>query len=131
MEKKPLVRWVLIGFVIVATAARESGLIENDPWGKFVGLVIAGLYTWGVLRRPGTAKALLPVFLIVGFSSCSVSDAYLKADADTYDAVAPAQKQYIEHDSALSAEQKARRIRTLDAWKLRIEKNGGKVGGGS
>ena len=128
MEKRSTIQWALVAFVIVATAARESDAIPNDPWGKFVGLLIMGLYTGGILKRPAaTAKVLLPFLFSRSLSACSVSELYLKSDADTYKAVAPFHAQYLEADPALSPEQKALRLNTLKAWKLRIEKVGGKV----
>ena len=47
--------WVFMGFVIVGTAARESGLIV-DPWGAFIGSIIALLYAYGIVSRPNPKK---------------------------------------------------------------------------
>lgn len=64
----------------------------------------------------GAAAAVL--FLL---ASCETpTAAYVEADRATYAAVAPAHRAYVEADATLTAEQRARRLRTLDAWELRI-----------
>ena len=90
LPKRTPIEWVLIIFVIVATAARESGVIPNEPWGKFIGLLIAGLYTWGILGRPSQAKGprgasqngwsrgarlILPFLLLFSLGSCALFQA--------------------------------------------------------
>jgi hypothetical protein len=35
--------------------------------------------------------------------------------------VAPEYRTYVEHDVGLSPDQKTRRLRTLDAWSIRLE----------
>jgi hypothetical protein len=51
----------------------------------------------------------------------TVPDPYWNADRQTYEAVAPEYKAYVEADAGLPVEQKARRQRTLDTWKLRVD----------
>jgi hypothetical protein len=46
---------------------------------------------------------------------------YVAAERATHDAVAPEYRQYVEQDPALSAEQQARRQRTLEAWAARLD----------
>lgn len=55
---------LITGAVLVATAARESGLLTmvcdhftrspefGQAFGTFVGSVIAGLFAWGYVKRP-------------------------------------------------------------------------------
>lgn len=49
----------LVVFALIATAAREAGLIDyaagpnlGPIMGKFIGGIVAGLYAWGFLKRP-------------------------------------------------------------------------------
>jgi hypothetical protein len=51
----------------------------------------------------------------------SPSGAYVAADRATYDAVAPEYAAYVAHDASLSDEQRARRDRTVQTWRLRLE----------
>ena len=46
---------------------------------------------------------------------------YVSADRATYDAVAPEYLDYVHADPALDEEQRARRTRTIDSWRLRID----------
>lgn len=46
------------------------------------------------------------------------------ADRATYDAVAPEYAAYVAGDPSLDDAQRARRQRTLDAWKLRVDAGG-------
>lgn len=48
------------------------------------------------------------------------SQTYVSADRATHDAVAPAHRAYLQADASLSEEDRARRLRTLDAWELRL-----------
>ena len=43
------------------------------------------------------------------------------ADRATYDAVAPEYAAYVANDATLSDEQRARRDRTVQTWRLRLE----------
>jgi hypothetical protein len=52
---------------------------------------------------------------------------YVGADAVTYSAVAPYHATYVAADPTMTPDQKARRLRTLESWRLRIEQNGGIV----
>jgi hypothetical protein len=47
--------------------------------------------------------------------------AYVAADHATYDAVAPDHTNYVNADPNLSPDERARRLRTLESWKLRID----------
>lgn len=69
------------------------------------------------LNRCGALLALLL------FASCeAVPSTYVQADRATFDAIAPAHRAYVEADATLDEQQKARRIRTLETWLLRLEK---------
>jgi hypothetical protein len=70
-------------------------------------------------------KAVLTLVLLAG-TGCSVQDEYVEADRATFDVVAPAHEKYLKSDSSLSGEERERRLRLLDSWRLRIEKAEGK-----
>ena len=65
---------------------------------------------------------LLPALLLAG--GCQYAQTPAQADrtaeAATYDAVAPEHRVYIHSDPNLSADQVARRDRTLDTWAIRV-----------
>ena len=59
MQIPPAFQLVLLAFVILGTAARESGVInlfvgkdKGEVLGSFLGSVIAALYAYGVVSRP-------------------------------------------------------------------------------
>lgn len=58
-------------------------------------------------------------------ASCSPPAEYVSADMDTYKAIAPEYLAYVQADPALSMEQKDRRVRTADAWRIRVEQASG------
>jgi len=64
------------------------------------------------------------VLALLWVASCTPQKSYVQADKAIYDVIAPAHEAYVEADATLSAEQKARRLRTLAAWKVLIEKAG-------
>ena len=43
--------------VILATAAITAEVIPPGPWAKMAQGVIAGLYAWGYVQRPGNGKS--------------------------------------------------------------------------
>jgi hypothetical protein len=77
------------------------------------------------------ARALAPALLALGALAASSSGGcaaltgpggpYVAADRATFDAVAPEYRAYVDHDPALDAEQRQRRHRTIDLWRLRID----------
>jgi len=70
-------------------------------------------------------RTLAIAFLFL--SSCGmVQQNYVLADGATYDAIAPEYRAYVEADTRLDAEQKARRIRTIESWLLRVTTELGK-----
>ena len=65
---------------------------------------------------------LLPLSQSTGCSALTLPSAdYVAADRATYEAVAPEYAQYVHSDASLDDEQRARRSRTIDTWRLRIE----------
>jgi len=44
---------------------------------------------------------------------------------DTYKAISPEYLNYVQADPGLSMDQKDRRIRTVDAWRIRVEQASG------
>lgn len=73
--------------------------------------------------------ALLAVFLSIPVLStgCSAQKEYVSADAQTYVLIAPYAQAGIDADTVLTPEEKARKLRTIETWRFRIEQNGGKV----
>jgi hypothetical protein len=55
-----------------------------------------------------------------GGGGCLPSQAYVAADRATFEAVAPAHLIYVAKDPDLDVEQKARRVRTIETWDLRL-----------
>lgn len=62
---------------------------------------------------------VLPLALLGGCGS--PTSAYVQADRATFEAVAPEYRAYVTVDGGLDAGQRARRIRTIDTWRLRLE----------
>lgn len=54
-------------------------------------------------------------------ASCGVSDAYLKADRDTFEAIAPDYSKYVMEDKSLDAKDKEIFLRTVSVWEERIK----------
>lgn len=63
----------------------------------------------------------LPLLLCLPLVGCSLNAAYVKADRDTFDAFAPAHREYVEKDGSLDDDGKARRLRLLESWEERIK----------
>lgn len=77
------------------------------------------------MTRSRRAFQLLLVALILPLvlSSCQgPQGAFIKGSRSVFDVIAPAHRAYIEADASLDGAQKARRIRTLDAWDTMIKK---------
>lgn len=70
------------------------------------------------------ALGALGALMLGGLGACSPTSAYVAADQATYNAVAPEYENYVHADPALSADQKARRDRTVQSWQLRINQSG-------
>jgi len=62
----------------------------------------------------------IPLLLLL--ASCGISQEYVKADRQTYDAVAPEFRAYVEADPKLDADKKAVRVHALETWDLRLKK---------
>jgi len=58
-------------------------------------------------------------------SGCATMEAvredYVAADRATYDAVAPRYLEYVQGDDSLGPDEKKRRERTINTWRLRLE----------
>jgi hypothetical protein len=79
--------------------------------GERLGLVIAFLGIVGLI-------------LMACLQGCRTSGEYLRADRATFEAISPEYRRYVEADPALSSEEKARRLRTVETWRLRLDKAG-------
>lgn len=64
-------------------------------------------------------KTIMLIVAAFALTGCCVPDA--SAEKATLDVIEPSHRQYVEADERLSEEDKARRLRLLDAWRLRVE----------
>lgn len=66
---------------------------------------------------------LMPALcLLAAAGGCAgPAPAYVAADRETYNALAPEYGDYVDRDLTLSPEQKARRNRTVETWRIRLE----------
>jgi hypothetical protein len=62
------------------------------------------------------------VLCIVFAIGCGTSKEYLKSDDLTYKAIAPFYIEYVKADPKLDDDTKAMRLRTVETWRLRIDK---------
>lgn len=106
---------------MVNGAVISSGAVEGGEMDKILSGLSAGMTAMGYSPLRANLKASLkvvPFFLLVG--CCGPT----KAELMTYHAVAPEYIKYVKEDSDLTDVQKARRERTIKAWKLRLDKTG-------
>lgn len=66
-------------------------------------------------------KIIVPVLVFLLSGCQSVPKIYLRADRNTFNAVAPEYKEYIQNDTTLSEAQKELRFNTIETWDRRIE----------
>lgn len=65
--------------------------------------------------------AMLSVWLALPLlAGCSLNKEYVKADEDTANVIIPAHEKYVDADTTLDADAKARRKRLLESWRERI-----------
>ena len=65
---------------------------------------------------------MVPAFLLmVGCGTTTFNAKYVQADRSTYNAISPEYTRYLEGDDSLDDAAKARRFRTIESWKRRIE----------
>jgi hypothetical protein len=62
--------------------------------------------------------------LLAGCSALSVQPDYVKADRDTYNAIAPEYIAYVTSDKDLSQEDKDFKLDTIKLWDARLRKFG-------
>lgn len=69
--------------------------------------------------------SFLSIALLMTAGCCATTDIiqsdYVTADRATFEAIAPRYLDYVQDDASLDAEEKARRERTIDTWRLRLE----------
>jgi len=58
--------------------------------------------------------------LVLCAGGCCLNKEYALADKATFDAVAPGYKAYVGNDPNLDADTKARLLRTIESWRIRI-----------
>lgn len=57
----------------------------------------------------------------LGGCKCVTAE-YVDADEETFNLLAPDYTEYVQTDAKLDADQKARRLRKLETWNIRIRK---------
>jgi len=73
------------------------------------------------IKRKRSLLLLLTVACCAVLPSCAPPQVYVTADRETFNAVAPEYRAYVEADANLSDVQKERRYRTIDTWQSRVE----------
>ena len=77
---------------------------------------------WRMMLLLGVGVVALAAASSTGCAALDApAGAYVAADRATYDAVAPEYGAYVATDATLSVEQRERRARTLELWRLRLE----------
>jgi len=74
-----------------------------------------------MLKTVGRKWIIASAFLLLSCGGCVLNKDYVKADQATFDAIAPEYRAYVESDAKLDADQKTRRLRTLESWKVRLQ----------
>lgn len=64
-----------------------------------------------------TINVDIRAFVLVGLAACCPPR---DAERQTYDVIAPEYSSYVQGDVKLTDEQKSRRLRTVDTWKVRV-----------
>jgi hypothetical protein len=59
--------------------------------------------------------------ILTMLASCGVSEAYLMADRDTFEAVSPDYVRYVQDDEALTEKDRKIFLRTIKIWEERLE----------
>lgn len=81
----------------------------------------AKVYPNPIANLAGLLLGALFVALVgASCAGCSISQAYVAADRETYEAIAPDYRARVEADPGLSDDQKARRARAVDSWEARL-----------
>jgi hypothetical protein len=130
----------LVGSVLALLKVQLDPQLLDDirQWVlALVTLVGGGVALWGRIRatrriggKSTTRAAALRMIVLgtcaaiaISSSGCATTldDAYAQADRATYDAVAPEYSAYVAADTKLDEEQRARRNRTVETWRLRVE----------
>lgn len=70
------------------------------------------------MRTPLKSLGIAALFLFG--TGCVLDKEYVAADKTTFDAVAPGYGAYVESDPKLDADAKARLLRTIESWRIRI-----------
>ncbi len=137
--------WAALAVIAIAVlqifrvAVDDQTKTDVTSWFELVGQVVAGLAvlvgrlfasrkigpTTGedptLTPAAGFFFAALAASLLLGATGCTPAGMYVAADRATYEAVAPEYLGYVAADPAMTADQKNRRRRTLETWRLRLE----------
>lgn len=70
-------------------------------------------------------RVTLIAIAVLALCGCAtLNQDYVKADKLTFDAIAPEYLQFVDANPNFDKEQRDRRHRTVETWKLRLEKAG-------
>lgn len=117
----------VLSLVVLLCGVGLVAFTEQSEVGvTLIGSVLAVLAGAKVWEARAAAKKAAPLLLVGSLALLCIgcagpSSLYVQADRATYEAVAPAHAAYVEADPNLSAEQKARRLRTLTSWDDRVK----------
>jgi 4-amino-4-deoxy-L-arabinose transferase-like glycosyltransferase len=132
---------LLAGLRVTISPDTQAGLV--DVLANLAAAVAGAVAVWGRIRAErrigrggdgtggdqggGPAVQLLLVamlaMLLAGAGGC-VSATWRAAERATYDAVAGEYAGYVASDQTLDDEQRARRLRTIETWRRRVEERG-------
>ena len=120
--------WLLIVGTAVSGGVSLWGRLKADK--AISGLLAGPRYRRGKTAGRGRYLALLlPLTLLAGCAeignlAADPDEQLLDASAATYRAVAPAHADYLRGDADLAPADRARALRTLDAWRVGLDANG-------
>jgi hypothetical protein len=67
-------------------------------------------------------KLLLTLTTVLLLAACGTTPAaYIEADRNTFEAIAPEHRKYLEADESLSDTSRALRLAALDSWEMRLK----------
>ncbi len=118
----PLIQWLdMPQEEAVALATKVSTQIVALIGAYMIGQGVADVNKGKLPKVAGGAAvgALLCAGLLF-LPGCSTQSAYVAADRETYEAIAPEYRAYVEADPKLTPKQKGRRERSVESWGGRL-----------
>lgn len=125
----PAMQRFFLALAALAAGVALYAMGQNEPGMLLIGAAVGFLAprkatpdAGPTTRPPGSMSGLLLVGLVAFAASCTPGKAYVAADQGIFDAISPEYLLYVAADDALDAGQKARRERTVAAWKVLLDK---------